>query len=361
MTEERAKITLGQRISTIAWFLLGLGFLLALPVLLGFSPWSLPVVIGVAALLALPVAAVFHGLKRRTQSGTFMRRWLGSGLALLFVLSTLAATPIYYLSAVVAAKPLTVPQAVITNGQKTIIFQGMTHVGTEAFYKSVIYDLQHAIGDGYVIYYEGVRPDPAGEKWFSETLANGGDLSAEYSKLGEVCGLSFQGDYFKLLSSDMREHPERHVAADVSTLEMKQEYERMIASDKSFAERVEKAAAEKRNKGEASDTFAKFLNWSQDGEASHRALGGIVCRGAMNLILARKAPSDMDPLVLDYRNRMLVDRILSDQRPRIYVNYGSGHLPGILKLLQASDPRWKVVSIKWMRTIEAPEELKGQI
>ena len=40
----------------------------------------------------------------------------------------------------------------------------MAHVGTESFYKTVIYDLQHAIADGYVIYYEGVKPDPACEK-----------------------------------------------------------------------------------------------------------------------------------------------------------------------------------------------------
>lgn len=361
MTDKARTLAFGERVSTVLWFVAALGFLLALPVLFGFSVWAPAVVLGLAIVLALPVAGLIWTVFDRRRGRTrFIRRWLAVGVALTLGLSIAAAAPIYYLAGLVASRPLAVPQAVLSNGQKTIIFQGMTHVGTEAFYKSVVYDLQHAIADGYVIYYEGVTPDPAGAKWFSETLADGGDLTAEYKDLGKVCGLAFQGEYFQLLAGDIREHPDRHVAADVSTLQMKQEYERLVASDKGFAEKVEKAAKEKEDKADSADVLAKFLKWSQDGDPRHQSLGGVVCRGAMNIVLARRAPSDFDPLVLDYRNRALVNRILTDPRSRIYVNYGAGHLPGVLALLRRSDPKWTVLSVKWMRVIEAPEDLKGE-
>lgn len=360
MTQAGGGLSVRQRIATVLWFLLAVGFLLALPVLFGFSVWIPVLLAGLAAALALLVAWAVPLIFKRPRWG-YGRRWLAAAAALLFGLSILAAAPIYYLAGLVAGRPLTVPQAVLSNGQKTIIFQGMTHVGSDLFYKSVVYDLQHALAEGYVAYYEGVIPDPAGEKWFSETLADGGDLNAEYQTLGAVCGLSFQGEYFKLLAGDIREHPDRHVAADVTTLQMKQEYERLVASDRSFAEKVEKAAKDKEDKAESADVLAKFLKWSQDGDPKHQTLGGVACRGAMNIVLSRRAANDLDPLLLDYRNRMLVERIVADPRPRIYVNYGSAHLPGVLGLLQKSDPKWKVVSVRWMRAIEAPEDLKGQI
>lgn len=357
-------LSLGQRVITVAWFLLGVGFLLALPVLLGFSAWILAGVALLAAVLALLAAAIAGVAFDRRSGRPFTRRWLGVSIALLFVLSILAAAPMYYLATVVATRPLVAPQATLSNGKKTIIFQGMAHVGSESFYKTVVYDLEHAISDGYAIYYEGVLPDPAGDAWFSKTLAGGGDLTTRYKALGKVCGLAFQGDYFQLLVEDIREHPDRHVAADVSTLQMKQEYERLIAADKTFAEKARKAADSDKDQAKGADVVARFLDWAQDGNPRHRSLAGVVCRGYMDIALtprADKPPGDLDPLLLDFRNRVLVDRILADPRSRIYVNYGADHLPGVLKLLRQSDPNWKVVSVKWMRVIEAPEDLHGRL
>lgn len=361
---EKHGLSMGQRASTIGWFLLAIGFALALPVLLGLSAWIVVAIAAAAALLAAGIAAIIGLAFRRHSPGSFVSRWLPAALALLFVLSILAASPVYYLAAVVASRPLAAPQATLSNEQRTIIFQGMTHVGSDSFYKAVVYDLEQALADGYVVYYEGVRPDPAGDAWFSQTLAHGGDLTEEYKSLGEVCGLAFQGDYFKLLGPEIREHPDRHVAADVTTLEMKQEYDRLIEVDRDFAANAAKAAAEAEDQADSADVLARFLRWSQDGDPRHHSLGGVICRGFMTLTLTPspdKPPGDLDPIVLDFRNRALVDRILSDPREHIYVNYGAAHLPGVLKLLKESDPSWSVKSIKWMRGIEAPEELHGRL
>ncbi len=57
------------------------------------------------------------------------------------------------------------PLTTLTDGRRTVVFPGMQHVGSDAFYKSVIYDLEKALADGYTLYYEGVKPCPNSRIW----------------------------------------------------------------------------------------------------------------------------------------------------------------------------------------------------
>lgn len=52
------------------------------------------------------------------------------------------------------------PQATLSNGSKTVVFQGMVHVGSEPFYKTVVCDIEQALSDGFVIFYEGCAAIP---------------------------------------------------------------------------------------------------------------------------------------------------------------------------------------------------------
>lgn len=349
------------RLSAIAWFLLFIAFLLGLPVLFGAWAWIPLVVVVLALLLAIPVAWIvrmlFSGQRRQCWRTSYFKAAAGT----LFVLTTLLAAPIYILALRTALDPLTVPQATLSNGTKTVVFQGMMHVGSEGFYKSVIYDLEKALSDGDVIYYEGVIGDPEGDAWFSQTLAGGGDLSANYEMLGTVCGLSFQLDYFQLLRADMATHPERHVNADVSTADMMHEYERLVAADPAFAAAV--AAEKSKSDGdEDGGGIGQLVGLLKSATREQRSLIGTACRGWVTMILSgQEAPSALDPVILDFRNRKLAERIVSDTHQNIYMTYGAGHLPGLLADLQASDPAWQIKSLKWMRTIDTPEDLSGAI
>ena len=352
------------RLSAIVWFLLGAGFLLSLPVLLDISVLAVLAVLALALLLCLPAAWLVRALFR----GQRVRSWWGSiakaFAALVFVLGIAVAAPIYYFALLTDLRPLTVPQATLSNGSKTVVFQGMSHVGSELFYKSVVYDLEKALSDGYVLYYEGVmNSTPEGDRWFSDTLAGGGDLSANYKLISDVCGLNFQLDYFTLLQVDMAAHPERHVNADVTTAEMQQEYQRLLQTDPAFAAAEQPAPdAASADPAPAGAGIAGIVGFLQQGTPELRKLAGIVCRGFMTSQLnAETAPDQMDKVILDFRNRALADRITADSHQMIYITYGAGHLPGLLALLQQADPAWTIQSLKWMRTIAAPEELDGRL
>ncbi|WP_293985639.1 hypothetical protein [Sphingobium sp.] len=75
----------------------------------------------------------------------------------------------------------------------------------------------------------------------------------------------------------------------------------------------------------------------------------------------RSTASEMDNLILAYRNRVLANALLAEPRRRIYVTYGAAHLPGVFALLQKADPRWKIQTLKWSRTIDYQENLSGKL
>lgn len=356
----RARWTL--RISAVLWFILFCGFLLALPVLLDIS-WIVPLAALVLALfLGLAIAALtrlmFSGQRRQSWRTSYFK----ATLATLFVLGIALAAPLYAAALLTSLRPLTVPQATLSNGTKTVIFQGMMHVGSDPFYKGVIYDLEKALSENYVIYYEGVRGDPAGDKWFSDTLAGGGDLSANYQMLSDVCGLKFQLGYFQLLTADMKARPDRHINADVTTADMMREYQRLVASDPEFAAETAQGNADADADSENAEGLSGIIDWLNEGTPEQRKLAGYACRAFMTYALGQKsAPVPMDRVILDFRNKALADRIAADSHDAIYITYGAGHLPGLLRDLKALDPAWAIQSVKWQRVIAPPEDLEGQL
>ena len=105
-----------------------------------------------------------------------------------------------------------------------------------------------------------------------------------------------------------------------------------------------------------------MFDWLAKATPGQRKILGLACRGWMTMMLgAKTAPSVLDPVLLDFRNQKLAERIVTSTDDKIFVTYGAGHLPGLLDDLQASDPAWEIKSLKWMRTIETPEDLEGQI
>ncbi len=348
------------RISAIIWFVLLIGLLFSLPVVLDVGWWAVAALILLALILTLPLAWLIRRISQRNREKPWRVLLPNTGLATFAVLMILCAAPIYFLAFNAALRPVTVPLATLSNGKKTVVFQGMMHIGAESFYKGVVYDLERALTEGYTLFYEGVRPDPAAEAWFNKTLAGGGDLSANYTALGNACGLVFQMNYFTLLDADKATHPDRHVAADVTTGDMKREYERLVRTDPAFAAYAGSAEVQK---DEASgESIAKALAWLDRATPGQQAVIGTACRGVLTMVTSRDDQTDpINRVVLDYRNRELAARIVQSPADKIYITYGAGHLPGLLRDLKATDPGWEIKSIKWERVIDTPENLTGHL
>jgi hypothetical protein len=369
MSESR--IGAGQRLrigmAAIAWFILACLFLLALPVVVNFPIWVLALIVLVAAVLAGIYALVRRLFAGASQGFSASRSFGLSFAALLAVLTTLTALPMYYAAYLVQAAPTTMPLATLSNGKKTVVFQGMQHIGSEQFYKSVVFDLEQALVDGYTLFYEGVKPSPevpGADEWFSKAMVGGsGDLNKNYSTLAESCGIKFQLDYFRPMEAAIKANPERHVRADVDHAEMKAEYDRLVAADPSYADAVAAENAKGENTVGGFDPFSLFALVHEKGTKEQSRLAGIACRGVINFATSLSGGDDSpkERIILDYRNKRLAEFISQSPADKIYITYGAAHLPGMFKDLQAIDPAWKLQSIQWVRVLSNPEELDGRL
>ncbi|MFG0835290.1 hypothetical protein ACF8OI_17430 [Aeromonas bivalvium] len=350
------------RLSTIVWFVLFLGFLASLPLIIGWAFWLLAVTIGIAAIIAMPAAWVVKTWFDPGHKRSFVLHWMRANVVLICMLSIALAAPIYYLAVITESQPLLLPQATLSNGHKTIVFQGMQHIASDNFYKSVVYDIERALADGYIIYYEGVQTaTPESKEYFSKLsrlLTGNANLARTYKTLGDACGLKFQSDYFMLFEADKKEHPERHIVADVDAIDLKHEYERLMSSDPGFST-AHVNDFSSASQVHSSDATVSMVEWLQSGTEGQKKLAGIVCRGAMTLAYTShkdEKSGNLDPLILDFRNQQLVNKILNDSNNKIFITYGANHFSGIFDLLKQKDPSWTIATVKWLRPVEMPKK-----
>lgn len=346
------------RAISIIWFLLIVLFLISLPLVLSISTWLFILLVILSLIFASILLLIRKVLKKDLSFSIFSRNTIVSVLILTF----LCAFPVLYSAVITQFNPTLIPQITLTNGKKTVIFQGMQHVGSENFYKSVIYDLEDALSRDYVFLYEGIKPGTKeSDQWFNSFFGNGKDLAANYKFLGKVCGLEFQNSYFQLLSKGMIQSPAIYVVADVSTLQLKRKYDELLAKDPNFAQ----AMQQRQHTESSSPNFlSTAIEKISNGNKKQKDITGILCRGIMTLSLnkdRRGKNDEIDKLIVDYRNEVLVDYIINQPNPKIFITYGDAHFSGVYKILEKRDPRWNIVSIKWIRTIDSPVQYKKEL
>jgi hypothetical protein len=351
------------RLTGALWLALILFALAGLLVVRHLPVWmiALVTVAGVAlgAMLFLPRWLV----KRHAPAYSPRRSFVALGLASVLGVTGLVSLPLYYLAFWVQTGPTAVPLVTLSNGRKNLVFQGMQHVASEDFYKSVVFDLEKALVDGYTLFYEGVQPVPGRpdlNEWFNKTLrGTDQDLSSGYVKLADECGLKFQLTYFQPLLADQPIHPSHHVTADVNYLDMKTEYERLMNEDPAFAAAMAAKVATTKQ-GKAEDPLMPLLDSVTDATQGQKNLIGIVCRGVLGMAVSGKLGVENDPtqrIILDFRNKALARFVTESKDDKIYITYGAAHFPGFFAELQKLDPKFTIRSVKGVRPMTLPDEV----
>lgn len=351
---------LGIQFGAVCWFALLLFGLLGLGIIY-VAPWWMLALIVVAGIVIGLITYFPRWLLRRkspafSPRSAMLAHMAGGVLAALGI----AALPFVAMAFWVMSGPTALPLATLTNGKKTIIFQGMQHIGSEDFYKSVVFDLEKALSEGYTLFYEGVQPvagRPDLTQWFNETLrGTKKDLNAGYTQLANSCGLTFQLTYFEPLLADKAIHPSRHVTADVTYAEMKAEYDRLMREDPTFAQAI---AARAMRTSDGDDSTLRVLSYVGRATQDQKRLVGILCRGFLGMSIAGlfgEQDATMERIILDFRNRALARFVANSPADKIYITYGAAHFPGFLRELQALDPAMRVQSLRWVRPMSLPDE-----
>lgn len=355
---------LGIQLGAMFWLALLLFGALGMSIIHVVPLWMLALIVAAGVVVGLVTYFPRWLINRKdpafSPQWTYFKHMLG-GVLLAF---GIAALPIVYMTYWVTSGPSVVPLASLSNGKKTVIFQGMQHVGSEDFYKSVVFDLEKALTEGYTLFYEGVQPVPDRPdltQWFNETLrGTKKDLNAGYTQLAQACGLTFQLTYFEPLLADKAIHPSKHVTADVSYLDMKTEYDRLMRDDPAFARAIE---AERAAKGsDDDDAMLAMLGKVGNANRDQKRLIGILCRGAMAMSISGSTgggDATMQRIILDLRNRALARFVAESAAEKIYITYGAAHFPGFFKELKALDGAFAVQSMRWLRPMTMPNEAEA--
>lgn len=234
----------------------------------------------------------------------------------------------------------TLPKITLTNGDKTLIFQSMSHIGSEEFYTDIQEDMRQLKTDDYVFFYEWVK--------------RGSDESVE--KLSQLMGMELSEDMYVLMAQlgwfvqqDVQMFswllPSTNVDLDTDEMMLLAQWSGIQPpKNLQFMEELKK------------------YEWDYDSFTSlQKRILQEAAHALMNLLLMNYADPELEreliqamplmEIILHTRNTLLVDTILESPSKNIYIHYGALHYAGILAGLQERDPRWHEVHREFIQLI----------
>jgi len=185
---------------------------------------------------------------------------------------------------------------------KSIIFTPLTHFGQKEFYDHLKDSIVHWKNNGYTIFYEGVKREPSSmnldsisvdnlmRKW--RKIVGGEQLTREgYAELSEVFKKGIVQPENEELGMDSTD-----INADITLLDLVSKFEEYYGEVKID-----------------SCDYATHLD--------------------STYTCSKKLKGNLMPIILDYRNTHLVEKVIDTELYHIVVLYGKVHIKGMKKLL----------------------------
>jgi len=234
----------------------------------------------------------------------------------------------------------------LSNGEKTIQFQTMSHIASEEFYERVQRNIIRSKNNDYVLYFEWVQ---AGTSENIEAFNKALWIEFEagiYENFSKLYGVVAQNndDFLGLINN-------KDYNIDMSIDEIMEIYNSYTKNDNknedrevfNMNEEVIKTLASLKPKELQILRFINqsFLNFIMKNEAFR------------NTIIETVGNTNLFSVILDDRNIHIVEQIYTRDDEKIFILYGLMHFDWILKLLQAKDPRWKIQEVQEFQVIHS--------
>lgn len=241
----------------------------------------------------------------------------------------------------------------LTNGDKTVVFQGMTHIGLPSFYKQVGEELTDYRSKGYDIFLEGIghsddKKLKKGDPDYDKVVKRYAEL-VEKDRVVYVDKLkSFKYVMQYQVMSFYYSYDDSYIDFTVDELKA------------SIDESLTKKKGSESEKAVIKDTYSNALG--DHDEAYKKLLADeryfIISSNLHDFFLfnfiddyimptVRKVtnnPSlDVD-VTMTGRNKKISDAINASTNKNIYIVYGSSHFKGVFANLKAADSKWTVVN-----------------
>jgi len=233
--------------------------------------------------------------------------------------------------------PATLSLYTLTNGEKTVQFQEMSHIAAPNFFALVKNRLTQARNAGWSIFYEGVRAsDPKTEKEFQKELGFQLDAST-YDKIATRLGLLSQNN--EIIGVD----ESKDLNVDLTLEEILKRTRSKNASgnmEKNLAtqEPVSLDDILPTLPTDMTDRQNQFLEY-----AFRAMLNATVWEASNAALLESFGKEAILDTILNDRNKVIVDAINKSENKKIYVTYGALHFPWVFSELKKADIRWRII------------------
>ncbi|MDD2566016.1 MAG: hypothetical protein PHZ26_03670 [Candidatus Gracilibacteria bacterium] len=247
-------------------------------------------------------------------------------------------------------EPALLPEFTLSNGQKTVVFQGMAHIGSENFYTKIKNNIIENKKAGFVLFYEGVKLGKKENMDKFDRLIGFEFNKKTYSNLSKMYGLSAQNnqDFLNLVNS-------KDYNTDVSMDTIIAKYEKKhgtITKDKVY-NKISQTPLK------MDDIINQTVNLMTPKELEvliqvNRAIMNFIIKNenVRDMLLESSGQGNLFDIILDDRNAIIVDAINTSKENKIHILYGLMHFNGVWKALQEGDSNWKVVNIRYFKPID---------
>lgn len=241
----------------------------------------------------------------------------------------------------------------LTNGDKTVVFQNMTHIGLPSFYQEVGEEMNDYRSKGYAIFLEGIghtddkkirKGDPQYDKVVQKykELVERNRMPYAKKVLNKKYVMQYDAMPFYYAYDDSY--------IDFTTDELKASIEeslRQKKGDENEKEKIKEIYSD--TLGNHQEAYKKLL----EDETAFILASNLDDFFLFTLIddtimpkvrkITNNPNLDVD-VTMTARNKKISDAINSSENKNIYIVYGARHFDGVLENLKNSDPKWEIVN-----------------
>lgn len=230
--------------------------------------------------------------------------------------------------------PANMPEYTISNWEKKVVFQAMSHIWTNEFYSSITSNLIKSKNEWFVYFYEWVKPwKPENLEKFNKAIWIKFDpeLYENFSKLYWVWNQD-QSKFIWLVNN-------LDFNIDLNMDQIIEEYEKNPSKNESTSLPMD-----------ANKEIVNSLAWLNQRELNvlvylNQAILNFIIKsdGLKDAITNNFSNKELFNVILGKRNEILAEWIIESEYNKIYTTYWLLHFKWVLELLQENDSNWKII------------------
>lgn len=295
------------------------------------------------------------------QSSSFIKRFFKE-ILIFFKIGIFTCTIFYLIPVCIYAytqggsSSLSVETYTLTNGDKTLVFQSMYHIGLRSFYQKVGEEMTDYRNKGYRVFLEGIgstgyKPLRKNDDGYEQAVDNYKKLYKDkWSKMLDDMNdkSAFKISKYTYQSIDLT----RYIAYDDEYADLSYITIDQLIDDKAKIAGMDSSFVLNYKETRTDYSYSSSVDMLKNNERLYIFLKNVENYPLFSFLdkitlplLGYFSPTIKlnKEITINSRDKNLVEHILNEPEKLVYVTYGADHFDGVFKGLKEIDSRWKIV------------------